>query len=212
MSENAYQLGASYDFKPSILGSLIANPPATSVTPRALGEGHRGLGQPHESGLGASAPPAVFSKSKATLIITDYQRGNTCANFQQLTSSWKPTRSREVPVNGHSGLCLLGHFAFLVHGHCSGDMTRDSGPFALVVPWLLRPMNLLWSRIGGTLHVIVPPVVMGAVFFLAVTPLAMIIKLWGKDPLHLKSESSSASHWIERDPPGPHPRTLTLQF
>ena len=82
---------------------------------------------------------------------------------------------------------------------------------ALIVPRLLRPLNLLWTRVGAILHAIVAPLVMGAVFFLAVVPVAMIVRLFGKDPLHLKFETFT-SNWIKRQPSGPDPKSMTRQF
>jgi hypothetical protein len=80
---------------------------------------------------------------------------------------------------------------------------------ALVVPRLLRPLNVLWLRLGTVLHRIVAPVVMGVVFFLTVVPVAMIIRLFGKDPLRLRP---APSNWIERRPPGPDPKSMKYQF
>jgi hypothetical protein len=80
---------------------------------------------------------------------------------------------------------------------------------ALVAPRLLRPLNVLWLRLGAVLHRIVAPVVMGAVFFLTVVPVAMIMRLFGKDPLRLRP---ATSNWIERRPPGPDPKSMKYQF
>ena len=66
-------------------------------------------------------------------------------------------------------------------------------------PRILRPLNRLWFRFGLLLGRIVGPLVMGLIFFMAVTPTALIFKLLGKDPLRLKSNASSQSYWIDRD-------------
>ena len=79
----------------------------------------------------------------------------------------------------------------------------------LFTPKLLRPLNVLWTRLGSILHHIVAPVVMGAVFFLTVVPVAMIIRLFGKDPLRLKPANSN---WMEREPPGPDRQSMKKQF
>jgi hypothetical protein len=87
--------------------------------------------------------------------------------------------------------------------------------FALVAvfaPRLLRPLNRVWFRIGLLLHRIVSPLVMGAVFFLCVTPIALIMRLRGKDLLALRREPARASYWILRDPPGPAPDSMEHQF
>ena len=79
----------------------------------------------------------------------------------------------------------------------------------LFTPKVLRPLNVLWTRFGAILHYVVGPVVMGAVFFLTVVPVAIIIRLFGKDPLRLKPTNSN---WIEREPPGPDPQSMKHQF
>ena len=62
------------------------------------------------------------------------------------------------------------------------------------------------------LHYVVTPVVMGLLFFLTVTPIALVMRARGKDPLRLKRDDGSASYWIVRQPPGPEPDTMRRQF
>lgn len=83
---------------------------------------------------------------------------------------------------------------------------------ALVYPKCLGPLNRLWMRFGLLLHRIVNPVVMGFLFFLVVTPIALIMRLIGKRPLHLELDPGARSYWIDRDPPGPSPETMKQQF
>lgn len=84
--------------------------------------------------------------------------------------------------------------------------------FALISPGVLKPLNKGWFRLGLLLHAVVNPIIMGAIFFFAVTPTALIMRLRGKDLLRLKREPGSASYWITRHPPGPPPETLKDQF
>ena len=67
-------------------------------------------------------------------------------------------------------------------------------------------------RFGLLLHRIVNPLVMALLFFLVVTPIALLMRLFGKRPLHLKTEPDAATYWIPRDPPGPEPDTMKQQF
>ena len=53
---------------------------------------------------------------------------------------------------------------------------------------------------------------MGLIFFVAVTPTALIMRLVGKDPLHRRFEPEARTYWIERRPPGPEPETMKNQF
>jgi Saxitoxin biosynthesis operon protein SxtJ len=86
------------------------------------------------------------------------------------------------------------------------------GLAAAYVPWTLRPLNVLWTRFGELLHQLVSPVVMGVVFFLVVTPVALIMRTLGTDPLRLKRDADAETYWIERQPSGPDPRTMARQY
>lgn len=83
---------------------------------------------------------------------------------------------------------------------------------SLAAPGLLAPLNRLWFRFGQLLHKVVNPVIMGLLFFLTVTPIALLMRLTGKDPLRLRFDPQAESYWIERDPPGPEPETMRYQF
>ena len=83
---------------------------------------------------------------------------------------------------------------------------------AIVYPTCLAPLNRLWTRLGAILHRIINPVVMGLLFFLVVTPIALIMRLTGKRPLRLDRDPSATTYWIRRNPPGPAPETMKQQF
>lgn len=83
---------------------------------------------------------------------------------------------------------------------------------ALLVPRVLSPLNRLWLMFGLLLHAVVNPIVMALVFFTTVTPIALILRAQGKDPLRLRRDPDARSYWIERRPPGPTPDTMPRQF
>lgn len=69
----------------------------------------------------------------------------------------------------------------------------------LVKPELLKPLNYGWFKFGLLLGKVVAPVIMMLVFFIAVTPTAMLAKVMGKDPLRLKkSGQNKDTFWIDR--------------
>tara|TARA_B110000305_G_C18846402_1_gene362502 strand:- start:148 stop:312 length:165 start_codon:yes stop_codon:yes gene_type:complete len=43
------------------------------------------------------------------------------------------------------------------------------------------------------------PIILGIIFFVVVTPIAFIMRLFGKDVLNLK-KNNKKSYWIERSP------------
>ena len=61
----------------------------------------------------------------------------------------------------------------------------------------LLPLNKLWMRFGLLLGMIVSPIVLGIIFFGLFTPIAMLMRLCGRDELRLKF-TQKASHWILR--------------
>ena len=83
---------------------------------------------------------------------------------------------------------------------------------ALARPVLLRPMNRLWTQLGLLLGRVVSPVVAGLLFFLVVTPLGLLFRALGKDPLCLARNPEVHSYWINRHPPGPQPNSMLDQF
>ena len=83
---------------------------------------------------------------------------------------------------------------------------------ALICPSVLAPLNRLWMKFGLLLHKITNPIIMGLVFFFAVTPTALVMKAMGKDPLRRRIDKNAKSYWIDRRPPGPDPETMINQF
>ena len=65
---------------------------------------------------------------------------------------------------------------------------------------VLTPLNKLWFKFGILLGRIVSPVIMGVIFFLVVTPIALIMRIIGKDLLNLKF-NKDRSYWIKKAGP-----------
>ena len=83
---------------------------------------------------------------------------------------------------------------------------------ALAIPLVLSPLKRLWLKFGLLLHACMSPVIMGLVFYSTVTPMGIVGRMLGWDPLRLRFESDALTYWIERDPPGPTPDTMPRQF
>ncbi len=63
----------------------------------------------------------------------------------------------------------------------------------------LTPLNKLWFKFGILLGSIVSPIVMGAVFFVVVTPVGLIMRFLGKDLLRINKNKLVSTYWIKRD-------------
>ncbi len=63
----------------------------------------------------------------------------------------------------------------------------------------LTPLNKLWFKFGILLSSIISPIVMGAVFFIVVTPTGIIMRFLGKDLLRINKNKPVSTYWINRD-------------
>ena len=70
--------------------------------------------------------------------------------------------------------------------------------FGLLNSKILTPLNKLWFRFGLFLGKIISPIIMGAIFFLVVTPIGLLMRFFGKDVLNLKLNKKKSSYWIEK--------------
>ncbi len=63
---------------------------------------------------------------------------------------------------------------------------------------ILFPLNKAWVKLGEILGKIIAPIVMAMIFFVILTPLSLIIKLFGKDLLKTKFIKTN-SYWLKRE-------------
>jgi hypothetical protein len=82
---------------------------------------------------------------------------------------------------------------------------------ALLMPVALRPLNKAWYKLGLLMGRVVSPIVLGILFFILISPIAIVMRLAGRDPLKLRKQDVQ-SHWIDRAPPGPESTSFKDQF
>lgn len=83
---------------------------------------------------------------------------------------------------------------------------------SLTIPRLLHPLNVVWMKFGLLLNKIVSPIVLGAIFFIVITPVGLFFRVTGRDALRRAFEKSASTYWIERTPPGPNSSSFPRQF
>lgn len=127
-----------------------------------------------------------------------------------------------LPSNRTFGLLFIGVFAVLAAYGLWSDWSTGliqafsiiSASIALVTllaPKLLTPFNKAWYQLGLLLGKVVSPIVLGVLFFIVITPVAIAMRLAGRDALKLRKQNVD-SHWIDRKPPGPEPESFKEQF
>ena len=65
---------------------------------------------------------------------------------------------------------------------------------------ILSPLNKAWIKLGEILGRIVAPVVMAVVYFIILTPISLLVRLFGKDLIGMKfsNDIKNKSYWIKR--------------
>tara|TARA_Y100000022_G_scaffold117419_1_gene101420 strand:+ start:111 stop:491 length:381 start_codon:yes stop_codon:yes gene_type:complete len=63
---------------------------------------------------------------------------------------------------------------------------------------LLSPLNKSWIKLGEILGIIIAPIVMALVYFAILTPISIIVRVFGKDLLGLKFLKEKDTYWIKR--------------
>ena len=79
-------------------------------------------------------------------------------------------------------------------------------------PSLLAPFNKAWMALGMALGTIVSPIILGLLYFGLFTPLALLLRLFGRDELRLRRAPAAGSYWRLREPPGPDADSFRRQF
>ena len=63
---------------------------------------------------------------------------------------------------------------------------------------LLSPLNKIWIKFGEILGTIIAPIIMALVYFVILTPVSLVVRVFGKDFLSLKFINKQQTYWINR--------------
>ncbi len=65
---------------------------------------------------------------------------------------------------------------------------------ALLLPVILRPVHWLLSKLSLAISKVLNPLILAIVFYLVVTPMGVIMRLFGYDPMAMKREAENGSY------------------
>ena len=63
---------------------------------------------------------------------------------------------------------------------------------------ILTPFNRAWIKLGEILGLIIAPLIMALVYFIFLTPISLIVRIFGKDLLNIKFNKKLETYWINR--------------
>lgn len=75
--------------------------------------------------------------------------------------------------------------------------------WSLVAPRSLPPIYRAWMRFGQGLGTIVSTILLGLAYYLVVTPVGLLMRLTGTDPLQRTVQREARSYWHSHAPPRP---------
>lgn len=79
----------------------------------------------------------------------------------------------------------------------------------LAVPTRLGPLQRAWMALGRAIGKVTSPIVMGAIYYLALTPIAYLRRTFGRSPLARNPDAES--YWIPRAPKSHEDRHRALE-
>jgi hypothetical protein len=71
---------------------------------------------------------------------------------------------------------------------------------AVTAPPLLRRLSVLWMRLSALLHRVTNPVILHLIYWGAIAPTGLVLRLLRQDPLRLRRDDAAETYWIDRDP------------
>lgn len=146
------------------------------------------------------------------------QRGRMTHEDMERRSDVRMASDRAFGLVIATAAVLLGLWPALHHKPIRWPALAAASAFALAAalrPPVLHPLNRLWTALAVLLNRVTTPLVCGLLFYLVVTPVAVVLRICGKDPLRLRPDPQSATYWIDRQPePGGTPprESMRLQF
>lgn len=131
------------------------------------------------------------------------------------------TEEQEGSSNRSFGLVFALFFLALalwpaVHGRSPRWRALAVSAAFLLLAWVrpsaLASLNRVWTWLSRALNKVVNPVVTAALFYLVFTPVGLLMRLTGGDPLRLRFNPNAKTYWIKKQPPGPPAETMARQF
>jgi MFS family permease len=83
---------------------------------------------------------------------------------------------------------------------------------AVFAPPLLGPLNRGWRWLALNLSKIMTPLIMGLLFFVVVTPVGLVMRWFGNDPLRLRLEPDNSTYWLARTSSEDRQTSMSRQF
>jgi len=99
-------------------------------------------------------------------------------------------------VVGLFGLCLPWLFS-LAYPKWPWIFGGILGAWALLAPTTLKPIYAGWMKFGNVMNWINTRLILGIIFYGLILPFGLVMRLFGKDPMRRKLDSSMPSYRVK---------------
>ena len=79
-----------------------------------------------------------------------------------------------------------------------------------VLPTVLLPVRRAWMAMALVISKVTTPILLGVMYFGVITPLGVVRRLLGRDPI--RARRSDRSFWVDRSSVGRQPTDMERQF
>jgi hypothetical protein len=138
---------------------------------------------------------------------------NIREDMQQLKTSERDLRKFGLLVGGVFAvlglLFLIRHKAHYPYFLIPGVVLTVSGA---IFPRALRTIYIAWMAVAVVLGFVMAHIILTLFFFLVITPIGLVARLFGKDFLGLKLDGQAATYWIRREQKSKAPADYERQF
>jgi hypothetical protein len=135
------------------------------------------------------------------------------ADLKKLRTGTRDLRKFGLTVGG---VFILMGVLFLLRHRSSYPCFLGAGAllavFGVIWPRALKYVYITWMALAFTLGFIMSNVILTLFFFLFVTPIGLLARLFQKDFLALKWDKRAASYWIQCGSKGKTAKTYERQF
>lgn len=142
---------------------------------------------------------------------------NVWKEFQEIDTSRKALRSFGLVVGGvflsiAAFICWKNEWVITTAVKWLGGIGSVLVLGGLIIPRSLKYPYRLWMGLAVILGYIMTRVLLTLVFYLAVTPIGLIRRLMGKDPLRRKWEPEASTYWLDKTYDDDSPKRLERYY
>lgn len=118
--------------------------------------------------------------------------------------NWKPSTRELRQFAGLWLACFAGLGGYIYYGDPSSSVATGLlatsvlvGVPGLVVPALMRPIYVTWMVAAFPIGWTLSHLLLATIFYMVITPLGLIIRALGHDPMNRRFDRQAATYWSE---------------